>query len=143
MSAGYPVRVKVGLALVFLLVLLSGLPQILSKPVEWMRAPPEDSIVARNKRFAELRKALPDRGVIGYIADGPLDRPMGDGKVESVLAIAQYCLAPLILVNSTEPDIIVGEFSTPEAGAQMISAQRLVVVRRFENGICLLRKGGT
>ena len=56
--------------------------------------------------------------------------------------IAQYCLAPVILVNSTEPEVIVGDFSTVESGARVISAQHLVVTRRFENGVCLLRKGG-
>ena len=142
MNAGYPARIKVGLALVFLLVLLSGLPQIVSKPAEWARARPLDEIVARDRRFAELREALPRRGTVGYITDGPLVRPLGDGKVVSVLEIAQYCLAPLILVNSTEPEIIIGEFSSLESGARAISAQRLVVTRWFEDGLCLLRKGG-
>jgi hypothetical protein len=143
MSAGTPARIKAGLVLVFALALLSGLPQIVSKPVEWARGMPEDAVVARDRRFAELRKALPQRGTIGYVTDGPLARPLGDGKVDSVFWIARYCLAPLIVVNSTEPEIIVGDFSTLESGAQVIAGQHLVVIRRFENGVCLLRKGGT
>ena len=142
MKSGSPLRIQAGLALIFLLVLLPGLPQILSKPGEWMRAMPQDAIVARDKRFAELRRALPSHGTVGYVTDGPLDRPLGDGRVHSVLMIAQYCLAPVILVNSTEPEIVVGDFSSAESGEQVISAQHLVVTRRFENGLCLLRKGG-
>ena len=142
MNAYLPVRIKVGLTLVFLFVLLSGLPQVLSKGLEWSRTPPADAITVRSQRFTELRKVLPERGTIGYLADGPLDRPLGDGTVESVFDIAQYCLAPLILVHSTQPDLIVGDFSTPEAGAQIVSAQHLVVIRQFQNGVYLLRKGG-
>ena len=142
MKSGSPLRIQAGFVLVFLLVLLPGLPQVVSKPGEWMRATPQDAIVARDKRFAELRQALPKHGTVGYVTDGPLDRPLGDGRVHSVLMIAQYCLAPVILVNSTEPEIIVGDFSSAESGAQVISAQHLVVTRWFENGVCLLRKGG-
>jgi len=141
MNDGYPARIKVGLVLVFLMVLLSGLPQIVSKPGEWMRVRPEDAIVARDKRFAELREVLPLRGTIGYVTDGPVFRPLGDGREHSIFQVAQYCLAPLIVVNSTEPEIIVGDFSSMESGAEVMAAQHLVVTRRFENGVCLLRKG--
>ena len=137
-----PARIKIGLVLVFLLVLLSGLPQTASKIAEWRRGLPEDAVAARDRRFAELRKALPKRGTIGYIADGPLMRPLGDGKVDSIFGIAQYSFAPLIVVNSTEPEIIVGDFSSLESGARVISTEHLVVIRQFENGVCLLRKGG-
>jgi hypothetical protein len=142
MNAGYPARIQVGLVLVFLLVLLPGLPQIVSKPGEWKRVRPEDSIVSRDRRFAQLRDALPKRGTVGYVTDGPLVRPLGDGRVHSVFQITQYCLAPLIVVNSTEPEMIVGDFSSMESGAQVIARQHLVVARWFEQGVCLLRKGG-
>jgi hypothetical protein len=141
-KSDYPARIQVGLVLVFLLVLLPGLPQIASKPGEWKRAQPEDAIVSRDLRFAQLRRALPKSGTVGYVTDGPLVRPLGDGRVHSIFQIAQYCLAPLIVVNSTEPEIIVGDFSSMESGAKAISSQHLAVVRWFEQGVCLLRKGG-
>ena len=94
---------------------------------------PQDAIVARDKRFAELRRALPKHGTVGYVTDGPLDRPLGDGRVHSVLMIAQYCLAPVILVNSTEPEIIVGDFSEHgigRAGDRGATPRRHPLVRK-------------
>jgi len=79
------------------------------------------------QRFAALREALPQRGVIGYI---------GQSK-DSVghYYLAQYALAPLVVDSSPNHPLVVGNFPTtppPNLPAN------LKLLRDFGNGVLLL-----
>jgi hypothetical protein len=79
------------------------------------------------QRFAALRDALPQRGVIGYI---------GQSK-DSVghYYLAQYALAPLVVDSSPNHSLVVGNF--PNTLPQNLPGN-LKLLRDFGNGVLLL-----
>jgi len=86
----------------------------------------------RDQRFEPLRNALPRRGMVGYVSDVP------DGvKLEMRLMLAQFSLAPVILVSGAEQEVIVGDFSNPNSIGRGLDPN-LTVLRDFGDGIVLL-----
>ncbi|MGE5056012.1 MAG: hypothetical protein ACM3WP_17775 [Acidobacteriota bacterium] len=79
------------------------------------------------QRFAALREALPQRGVIGYI--GQSQDSVGH------YYLAQYALAPLVVDFSSDHRIVVGNF--PSAPPQNLPAN-LKLIRDFGDGVLLL-----
>ena len=79
------------------------------------------------RRFAALREALPQRGVIGYI--GQSQDSVG------YYYLAQYALAPLIVDFSQNHPLVVGNF--PTAPPQNLPVN-LKLLRDFGNGVLLL-----
>src|SRR5215208_5549395 len=69
---------------------------------------PPDNVTLHEMRLAELRKRLPARGVVGYVADDP------DGaettRAWRRFATTQYSLAPVILERTTAHELVVGVF---------------------------------
>jgi len=90
----------------------------------------QDEVSLNEKRFAELRAALPQRGVIGYISD----EPDPNEKIKKYY-LAQYALAPLIVVNEIDRPLVIGNFSSPEGELRV--SDKLVPFRRFEDGVVL------
>lgn len=79
------------------------------------------------RRFAALREALPQHGVIGYI--GQSQDSVGH------YYLAQYALAPLVVDFSQNHPLVVGNFPTtppPNLPAN------LKLLRDFGNGVLLL-----
>jgi hypothetical protein len=104
-----------------------------------------DQISAYEHRFDQLRRVLPSRGVVGY-----LDHPQltGSSSTEAKAAsllhfrrylLAQYSLAPLLLVESTDPEVVVGNFN-PEAIYPAPDGFR--VTGDFGDGVILFRRSG-
>jgi hypothetical protein len=86
-------------------------------------------IAARSDdRFALLKRRLPARGVVGYIGES------GDSATPDYY-LTQYALAPLVLDNSTDHGIVIGNF--PSSHSPEIP-QNLRLVQNFGNGILLL-----
>lgn len=82
------------------------------------------------RRFDELKKALPARGVVGYV-DNRADNPLGPGYYYAV----QYALAPLVVERSTERNLVVGNFTSAAVTSQYPA--NLVPIRDFGQGVIL------
>jgi hypothetical protein len=87
-------------------------------------------------RFDGLRDHLAGTPTAGYVdlrlaSEG---RPRG-GR----FFLAQYALAPTLLERGTRPEMVVGNFETPDARAAFLTRTRLVLVTDFGNGVVLLR----
>ena len=86
------------------------------------------------KRFEELRKVLPAGGRVGFISD-----KLRTSRRASLLRYfhTQYALAPIVLVEGTSPDLIIGNFGKfdPES-----IPEELILVRVFSSGLMLFRK---
>lgn len=90
-----------------------------------------DQIARRSDlRFAEIKAALPPRGVVGYIG-APGDSIDG-------YYLAQYALAPLVVEHSPNRPLIVGNF--PSSSPQLPA--NLEVLRDFGQGVLLLANKG-
>jgi hypothetical protein len=87
-----------------------------------------DSVAKRSdQRFAQLKAALPPRGVIGYIGE-----PGVSGTADYYLA--QYALAPLVVENSENHPLVIGDF--PDRPNEPATAN-LKLIRNFGDGVLL------
>jgi len=77
-------------------------------------------------RFAALKAALPERGVIGYTGDA--------GASPGEYYLAQYALAPLVVEYSANHAWVVGNF---HAGQLPPQTHDLQVVKDFGDGVIL------
>jgi hypothetical protein len=135
-------RTRLGLALLLLYALASGAAWLkLATSTTGRTAPDEISIYER--RFDGLRAALPARGVVGYLGrTDPAGRTHAERDASSLLAfkrylLAQYALAPVVLIESTEPDLVVGNFDQGRAPSTPAGFR---IERDFGNGLVLFRR---
>jgi hypothetical protein len=129
---------RVALGLILAALLLSQLVLLLEEP------PPEtriDVMAQNEKRFEGVGKFLPRSGVIGYLSDPPNSQKMTQGLYEDCYHSAAYCMAPLVVADSVEPKIILGNFFSHETMKEKVSEHRLVVLHDFNNGVFILGKG--
>ncbi len=138
----YPIRVTIALALILAAILLSQLSTVVPL-VQTLRAEmASDDMAAYDQRLAEARKLLPRSGVIGYLSDPPEREGTPQGSYERHLYLAQYSLAPLILTDSTEPDLILGNFFNRDGMQKAMAGRKYLVLHDFRNGVFILRKEG-
>ena len=131
----YPWRAKAGIAVMLLMAALAAgtfagyrtaLQQSLMEP---------DIVTRSEQRFHGLRAVLPKSGVVGYLSDarGPME------KTRSYY-LAQYALAPVVIAQDTNHELVVGNCASALGVARLASASGLKVVRDFNNGVALLRR---
>ncbi|MGO8704882.1 MAG: hypothetical protein ACLQVA_13795 [Candidatus Brocadiia bacterium] len=142
-SPRYPLRVRIGLALVLALLLLSQLVLIINLAQTLPSAMATESMARYEKRYVEARKVLPRVGVIGYLGEPPGSGGVTQGLYQRRYHTAEYILAPLVIADSLEPDLILGNFFFPHAMEKAISEHHLIVLYDFRNGVFILRKAGS
>ena len=134
-----PKRLRIAFALVLSALLLSQLLLVINPP---LKLPPgmRREVAQYGERFSEVRNFLPRSGVIGYLSD-PRDSPNGNESlyVQRYLS-AEYQLAPLIIADSTQPEIILGNFFSPGGMEKAAAGRHWIVLHDFHNGVLLLRK---
>jgi hypothetical protein len=96
-------------------------------------------IAAYESRFDELRDALPARGTIGYATDRPPEEIFSDPAATAFFYVAQYALAPLVVANDPEREVVIGNFHRPPA-LPPDSAETWSVSEDFGGGLYLLRR---
>jgi hypothetical protein len=131
-------RVRAGLALLLLYAAVSDARWSYRAVRGWIDSRHEDSISRDGRRYREIRRVLPARGVVGYVGSAQPDSFTTEDFRRFLLA--EYALAPLILINDTTPDLIVGNFP-PDSVPSGPPLPGLHVVRDFGQGVWLVRKG--
>jgi hypothetical protein len=135
-------RTRIALALVLLYAGASTV-RWLQHGAHWPARASRDDISTNERRFAALRPLLPAHGLVGYLSD---PRPTGATPFDSNAAalhhfrrylLAQYALAPALLVEGTEPELVVGNF---DSGTAPTAPAGLRVVREFGDGLVLFRR---
>jgi hypothetical protein len=128
-------RVWIALALVLAYAGVSVL-RCLHRAAEWPSRAGQDEISAYERRFEALRPALPTRGVVGYLGD---PEPNEEGALEHFrrYLLAQYSLAPLLVVENLEPEFVVGNFYP---GTKPAAPPGFRLVRDFGDGLVLFRQ---
>ena len=128
---GYATRVKLGVLL--LLVLTALLNNLFFVRLTRSASSPfgQDYVSPADERFAQLKNDLPARGVVGYISD---ETDVNERTKKYYLA--QYALAPLIVVNNTDQTLVIGDFNKEESAV----SGNLVLLKRFGNGVVLFRQ---
>jgi hypothetical protein len=126
-------EIRVVVAAVVLFSLLST-GRFVFDPVKPFR-PVGTPLSQYGERFEELRKRLPQRGVVGYLGVG-----WGNGYQLPAYYATQYALAPVVVQNSLEPDLVVGNFATPPDPTKTTWPSNRFPVQNFGNGVVLFAK---
>jgi hypothetical protein len=136
----YARRVRGGVIALGVFVAL-GLAVLLASTVGLTRGPTGDPRVTRavdfveqmEKRFGPLREVLPFDAEVGYATDEP-ELP------ETRYTATQYVLAPVIVRNTPDAQLVVGDFIDPGHARAFISREDLVVVRDLGRGAFLFER---
>lgn len=110
---------------------------------QWPARVRQDEISANDLRFDDLRRVLPKAGIVGYVGDPHVEAYTLGERNDTALQffrrylLAQYALAPVVVVEGTEPDLVVGNFE-PDAVRPAPPGFRLL--RDFGNGVVLYRR---
>jgi hypothetical protein len=136
MSTKIPVHIKVGLILAFLVVTY---PKGLLHPIH---PGSEDSPERYLQRFAPAREVLPSHGVVGFIADFPSEEIQPSLEYSRRWYLTQYSMNPLIVLNSTRQDNILGDVRNPEALERIKASGKFAIIQDFGEGVFLFRRIG-
>ncbi|MBM4313387.1 MAG: hypothetical protein FJ122_05640 [Deltaproteobacteria bacterium] len=134
---------------VILLIVLTGYA-VFAFLVESMRIfadlPEKDPVTIHEARIAQLKGSLPPSGEVGYVTTVENDRIFAAEKafrnVEYLAqyALTQYTLAPLIVRNSPELPLVVGNFLDGPPPPGFLERNGLVPLRDFGEGLILYRR---
>lgn len=124
-SPNFPSRITIALSLFILCSLLSTLRELKDAPTP--RGLHPDPIAKRSdQRFAILKPALPQQGVVGYI---------GESGDLADYYLTQYALAPLVVDHSPNHALVVANF--PTSPPSIPSPDHLQLLKDFGNGVLL------
>lgn len=105
-------------------------------------AGPNDPVMRQERRFAELRAGIRDRGLggaAGYLGDLPASRLLADARGVEGYYLAQFALAPLVLdLDAERHEWIVVNLQDPAGSPKVPSGWR--VEQDYGRGVRLLRK---
>ena len=128
----------------FLVLLYAGASSIrwLAHAVEWPANATKDEISLHERRLDALRSALPKHGTVGYLGSPePAARTPREADSAALLhfrryLLAQYTLAPLLLIEGAPSELVIGNFDrgTP------VAPPGLSIVRDFGDGLVLFRR---
>jgi hypothetical protein len=102
-----------------------------------------EDVKAIDTRFAAIRARMQPGVLVGYVADGETEPSPGNVDMLSMrrFFITQFAVAPAVMVHSTEPQTVVGNFSSEDQAKKLIEQQGLSVQQNFGDGVYLLRHG--
>jgi hypothetical protein len=106
------------------------------------RLPAVDEIGAYELRYDALREALAGETIVGYVGEpitAEMDRAESRNQYRRYI-LTQYALAPIVVMRNAEPEVVVGDFATPESAAALPPAD-LVPVLDFGGGVVLFLRG--
>ena len=111
-----------------------------AKPFDFSSADAGDRrIITHERRLAQLKKELPAHGIVGYVTDVEAEGLTTDATAAREFFFTRYVLAPLIVVNSTDPELVIGNFRGAFPETLNSGERKLTVLRDFGDGIFLFR----
>ncbi|MBE0559158.1 MAG: hypothetical protein IH628_18165 [Proteobacteria bacterium] len=141
-------RRRAGLAI---LIILTGYG-VLNLLWQGIRSYPDlpdiDPVTFHEARIDQLKPLLPASGHIGYVTTVENDRIFAKERafqnVEYLAqyALTQYTLAPLIVRNSPELPLVVGNFLDGPPAPGFLKKHGLVPLKDFGDGLVLYRREG-
>lgn len=126
LAGNLPAKTRLVLLVFVFCSLLSSARLVIEAPIPARST--SDAVAQRSDlRFAKLKAALPQRGVIGYVGEA------GESGVPSYY-LAQYALAPLVLDRSPNHPFVVGNFPSTHSAP---SIEGLRLLKDFGDGVLL------
>jgi hypothetical protein len=133
---------RIGLGLLVLFALVSDLRLLVRELHDLAAIAPPDEITRYEDRFRELRRVLPPRARVGYLADvTPPVSVAGDDPARLAFkryVLTQYALLPTIVLPGNHGALTVGNFDSA-GGIDPDATRGRTLVRDFGNGVMLFR----
>jgi len=139
-------RVKAGW---LLLILLTGYAvfSLLAQSIEvFTDLPDKDPVTIHEARIAMLKPSLPVFGEVGYVTTVEnekifaYERAFQNVEFLAQYVLTQYTLAPLIVRNSPDRPLVVGNFIDGPPAPGFLEKKGLSPVRDFGDGLILYRR---
>ncbi len=132
MKFDFSVKIKIVTALAILIALQSNVTNCIKEIRFYRKTTGVDGVTEYDKRFGRLKGMLPSHGVVGYVTDKKFDA--------KAFYLTQYALSPLIIVNNTEPKLIVAYFSDSSRSIQFCKDNNLFLLEKLDNNVMLFSK---
>ena len=139
----YSIDAKLGIVLLVSVALISGAALLKAEYKARPKVLGRDNITLYDKRFDGLRKILPPHGTVGYLSDITITdyNRMTDATAIAQYYLVQYAVAPVVVKNSMEHQLIIGNFHQPTDYQKITEKTGLSIVKDFDNGVVLFKAG--
>ena len=140
-------RPVIGIVLLVVLTCSSAFQALWQNARSYEKAPETDPVTIHERRIAQLKEFLPSSGSVGYITTVENDRIFTAEKSFSNVEflaqyiLTQYTLAPLVVRNSADFPVVIGNFIDGEPAPGFLEKNSLAPIRDFGDGLILYRKG--
>ncbi|MDP1993537.1 MAG: hypothetical protein Q8K00_21175 [Syntrophales bacterium] len=139
-------RIKAGWLLLILLTGYAVLSLLVQSIGIYTDLPDQDPVTIHEARIAQLKGSLPASGEVGYVTTVEneqifaYERAMKNVEYLAQYALTQYTLAPLIVRNSPELPLVVGNFLDSPPAPGFLEKNGLVPIKDFGDGLILYRR---
>jgi hypothetical protein len=133
-AAAYPARLKAALIAAALLGVWGAIENLQSFQIDTeMNVGDPYMVNLQPARLAGVMEVIPRTVVVGYLSDSQNSSAAALAMFNS----ARYTLAPRLLVEGTDRDWVLGNFTKPADYAALARERGLRVVQDFGNGVVL------
>ncbi|OPY07421.1 MAG: hypothetical protein A4E68_01811 [Syntrophaceae bacterium PtaB.Bin095] len=143
-------RLRAGTALVLLLALTfaAGASALYRGAKSYPELPKTDPVTIHEARIDQVRGALPaGTAAVGYVTSVDnekiflYERTLRDVEFLAQYMLTQYTLAPVIVHNSPDRPLVVGNCITGSPDPVILAKHALVPLRDFGDGLVLYSQG--
>ena len=147
MDLPYPLmRLKVGLLLLLGLTLAASLNLLYQNGKAYPDFLKTDPVTIHERRINQIKGALSGTAAVGYVTavDNEkiffYERSLKNVEFLAQYILTQYSLAPVIVYNSPDYPLVVGNYIDGSPDADFLKKNRLTSVRDFGDGLILYQK---
>ena len=139
-------RIKAGWLLLILLTGYAVLNLLMQSIGSYTDLPDKDPVTIHEARIAQLKGSLPASGEVGYVTTVEnkqifaYERAFQNVEFLAQYVLTQYTLAPLIVRNSPELPLVVGNFLDGPPAPGFLEKNGLVQIKDFGDGLILYRR---
>ena len=147
MDLPYPLlRLKVGLLLLLGLTLAASLNLLYQNGKAYPDFLKTDPVTIHERRINQIKGALPGTAAVGYVTavDNEkifyYERSLSNVEFLAQYILTQYTLAPVIVYNSPDYPLVVGNYIDGSPDPGFLKRKALIPVRDFGDGLVLYQK---
>lgn len=141
-----PMRLKVGLLLLLGLTLAASLNLLYQSGKVYPDFLKTDPVTIHERRINQIKSALPQTVSVGYVTavDNEkifyYERSLSNVEFLAQYILTQYTLAPVIVYNSPDYPLVVGNYIDGSPDPGFLKRKALIPVKDFGDGLILYQK---
>jgi len=139
-------RIRAGTLLLLFLTVYAVLNLLVQSLETYKELPEKDPVTLHEERIAKLKGALPAFGEVGYVTTVEnekifaYERAFQNVEFLAQYVATQYTLAPLIVRNTPELPLVIGNFLDGPPAPGFLEKYGLAPIRDFGEGLILYRR---